>query len=309
MAFIPSASTVLTAGVSHICGNARVQTPQSHSILPYSPSPSTKRHSAMSMSAGRKFLVGGNWKCNLTRASINDLVKAFNEGPQLDPSAIEVVVAPPTVYLESTRNTLRSDFSTCVQNAWLSKGGPFTGETDAKMAEDVGANWVLLGHSERRHIPQLRESDEDIATKAAYALNETGLSVIYCIGELLKEREADQTFAVCERQLKALVSAIDNWSNVVIAYEPVWAIGTGKVATPDQAEEVHDAVRKWLADNVSQEVADKTRILYGGSVTPDNCEELAKKPNVDGFLVGGASLKPSFLEIIDSYKVALAGAV
>lgn len=245
----------------------------------------------------------------MSKSSIADLVAAFNSGEPLDESSIEVVVAPPSVYLDSTRTSLRKDFGTCGQNAWISAGGAFTGELDATMIGDVGADWVLLGHSERRHLPQLKEADDTIATKAAYALNEAGLKVIFCIGELLEEREAGNTLAVCERQLSALNNAISDWTNVVIAYEPVWAIGTGKVATPDQAEEVQKSVRNWLANNVSQNVADSTRILYGGSVSPKNCEELAKQPNVDGFLVGGASLKPSFLEIVDSYKVAFAGAV
>lgn len=308
MAFVSSASSVLTSSLTHLCGGAQASVPRLQA-LPRAPLRSAARQSAATMSATRKFLVGGNWKCNLNKAAVNDLVQAFNSGPDLDSDSIEVVVAPPAVYLESTRAALRQDFETCVQNAWISAGGAFTGETDAKMAADVGAKWVLLGHSERRHLPQLRETDEDIAKKATYALNDAGLNVMYCIGELLEEREAGETLAVCERQLKALDAAIDDWSKIVIAYEPVWAIGTGKVATPEQAEEVHEAVRKWLADNVSQDVADKTRILYGGSVSPDNCEELAKKPNVDGFLVGGASLKPTFLDIVNSYKVALAGAV
>lgn len=307
MAFIPVAPSALTSGVAHVCrgglspvyGRALPETPSSRSF---------SRRGVVTMSA-RKFFVGGNWKCNLTKSAISDLVSALNDGPALDDSSIEVMVAPPAVYLESTRNALRQDFSTCAQNVWLSKGGAYTGEIDASMAADVGASWVILGHSERRHIPQLKESDDTIAEKARYTLNETGLGVVYCIGELLEEREADQTVAVCERQLKALANVISDWSKVVLAYEPVWAIGTGKVATPEQAEEVHSAIRKWLAESVSKKVSDETRILYGGSVSPDNCKDLAKKSNVDGFLVGGASLKPSFLDIIESYKTALAGAV
>lgn len=309
MAFIPSSPTILTSSLSHICASPNATTQRSTRTLSTSQTSNTSsrcRSTITMMSPNRKFLVGGNWKCNLTKSSIAELVKALNDGPPLDPSSIEVVVSPPTVYLESTTSSLRNDYETCAQNSWISSGGAFTGETDAKMISDVGAKWVLLGHSERRHLPQLKEKDLDIAIKAKYALAETDLKVIFCIGELLDEREAGNTFNVCQRQLKALADTIDDWSKVVIAYEPVWAIGTGKVATPDQAEEVHLSVRNWLSKNVSQEVADSTRILYGGSVSPANCEELAKKPNVDGFLVGGASLKPSFLEIVDSYKAAKA---
>jgi len=164
-----------------------------------------------------------------------------------------------------------------------------------------GINWVILGHSERRHIPTIAESDETVATKVAYALG-AGLSVIACIGETLEEREAGNTNAVNERQLAAIAAKVSDWTNVVIAYEPVWAIGTGKVATPDQAQEVHAALRVWLAANVSPAVAESVRILYGGSVSGKNCNELAGKEDVDGFLVGGASLKPEFTAIVDSHK-------
>lgn len=289
----------LNSGLSHFCA-----APPTNKLT------TTRRPSVarFSMSADRKFLIGGNWKCNLTKSAISDLVSSFNAGPSLDSDLVEVVVAPPSVYIESTRAQLRTDWAVSSQNSWISKGGAFTGELDATMIKDVGGEWAILGHSERRHIPIIKESDQTIAIKAQYALG-TGLKVIYCIGELLEEREAGSTVAVCERQMAALANAIDDWSNVVIAYEPVWAIGTGKVATPDQAEEVHLAVRSWLKKNVSQKVADETRILYGGSVSPDNCHELAKKSNIDGFLVGGASLKPTFLEIVESYKAALAGAV
>lgn len=249
----------------------------------------------------------------MTKDSIKELVDAFNSGPGLDDQSIEVVLAPPSCYLEWTRSLLRGDFATSGQNCWIKEGGAYTGELDAKMIADVDAGWCILGHSERRHLPQIKESDSDIATKAKYAVTQAGLKVIYCIGELLDERESGSTLAVCQRQMKALSDVIGSdleiWKDIVIAYEPVWAIGTGKVATPEQAEEVHFDVRQWLTQNVSAQVAQSTRILYGGSVSPANCDELAKKPNVDGFLVGSASMKPTFLEIVNSYKAALASAV
>ncbi|VDP83005.1 unnamed protein product [Echinostoma caproni] len=161
------------------------------------------------------------------------------------------------------------------------------------MIRDCGCDWVILGHSERRHI--FGESDELIGEKVNHALT-SGINVVPCIGEKLDEREAGKTEQVCFRQLEA----IKNWSRVVIAYEPVWAIGTGKTATPEQAQEVHQSVRKWLEKNVSPQVAHSVRIIYGGSVTAANCKELAKKPDVDGFLVGGASLKPEFVEICNA---------
>uniref|UniRef100_A0A7S0TA29 Triosephosphate isomerase n=1 Tax=Erythrolobus madagascarensis TaxID=708628 RepID=A0A7S0TA29_9RHOD len=246
----------------------------------------------------RKFFVGGNWKCNGDKSSLSELISTFNSAPS---GNVEVTLGAPFPYLASTRDALRADWTVSAQNCWVQAGGAYTGEVSVEMLKDVGCDWIILGHSERRHIPELKESDEFIADKTAYALAQ-GVGVIFCIGELLEEREAGQTIAVCERQMKALAAKISDWSKVVIAYEPVWAIGTGKVATPEQAEEVHAALRVWLTENVSSGVSDATRILYGGSVNPGNCNELAKKPNIDGFLVGGASLQPGFVEIVGSYQ-------
>ncbi|CAO3637375.1 unnamed protein product [Cunninghamella blakesleeana] len=164
--------------------------------------------------------------------------------------------------------------------------------------KDLGIEWVILGHSERREY--FKESDEFVGEKTAHAL-QAGVKVIACIGETLQERESGKTTEVVTRQLKGIADKINDWTNVVVAYEPVWAIGTGKVATPEQAEEVHDNLRKWLAGNVSQQVADATRIIYGGSVNDKNAADLATKPNIDGFLVGGASLKvDAFNTIVQS---------
>jgi len=155
----------------------------------------------------------------------------------------------------------------------------------------------ILGHSERRHV--FGESDELTAAKVEFAL-ENGLDVIGCIGEKIEEREAGKTEEVVFRQLKAIADKIKSWEHVVIAYEPVWAIGTGKTASPQQAQEVHAQLRKWLSDNVSPSCSNSTRIIYGGSVTGANCRELANEKDIDGFLVGGASLKPEFIQIINS---------
>lgn len=165
------------------------------------------------------------------------------------------------------------------------------------MLKDIGADWVIIGHSERRQI--FKETDLLIAEKVAHALAE-GLKVIACIGETLEEREANQTETVVFRQTKAISEAVKDWTNVVIAYEPVWAIGTGKTATPQQAQDVHAALRKWFTDNVSAAVSASIRIQYGGSVTAANCKELAGQPDIDGFLVGGASLKPEFIQIVNA---------
>jgi triosephosphate isomerase len=246
---------------------------------------------------GRKFFVGGNWKMNGTKDSIDKIVEFLNNG-DLDPNC-EVVVGVPAIYLDYCRKNLKANVGVAAQNCYKAEKGAFTGENSAAMIKDCGCNWVILGHSERRNV--FGESDQLVGEKVAFAL-QSGLSVIPCIGELLEEREAGKTTEVCFRQLKAIADNVSDWSRVVLAYEPVWAIGTGKTATPEQAQEVHLAIRNWLKENVNDEVAESTRILYGGSVTAANCRELAACPDIDGSLVGGASLKPDFIKIINATK-------
>ncbi|MED6220300.1 hypothetical protein PIB30_043571 [Stylosanthes scabra] len=267
-----------------------------HSNLRLSLTASKPSRSVVAMAGTGKFFVGGNWKCNGTKDSISKLVSDLNSA-KLE-ADVDVVVAPPFVYIDQVKNSITDRIEISAQNSWVGKGGAFTGEISVEQLKDHGVKWVILGHSERRHI--IGEKDEFIGKKAGYALSE-GLGVIACIGELLEEREAGKTFDVCFQQLKAFADAVPSWDNIVIAYEPVWAIGTGKVATPQQAQEVHVAVRGWLKNNVSAEVASKIRIIYGGSVNGGNCAELAKQEDIDGFLVGGASLKgPEFATIVNS---------
>ncbi|VFQ99414.1 unnamed protein product [Cuscuta campestris] len=249
---------------------------------------------------GRKFFVGGNWKCNGTSEEVKKIVSTLNAGEVPPQDVVEVVVSPPFVFLPLAKSSLRPDFLVAAQNCWIKKGGAFTGEISAEMLVNLDIPWVILGHSERRLI--LGESNEFVGDKVAYALSQ-GLKVIACVGETLEQREAGTTMDVVAAQTKAIADKVSDWSKVVIAYEPVWAIGTGKVATPAQAQEVHAELRKWLESNVSSEVASSTRIIYGGSVSGANCKELAAKPDVDGFLVGGASLKPEFIDIIKSAEV------
>lgn len=248
------------------------------------------------MAGSGKFFVGGNWKCNGTKDSISKLVTELNNA-KLE-NDVDVVVAPPFVYIEQVKNSLTDHIEISAQNSWVGKGGAFTGEISVEQLIDIGCKWVILGHSERRHV--IGEDDQFIGKKAAYALGQN-IKVIACIGEKLEERESGKTFDVCFKQMKAFADNIPSWNDVVVAYEPVWAIGTGKVATPQQAQEVHLAVRDWLKTNVSPEVASATRIIYGGSVNGGNCAELAKEEDIDGFLVGGASLKgPEFATIVNS---------
>ncbi|KAL5228429.1 hypothetical protein ABZP36_016694 [Zizania latifolia] len=249
---------------------------------------------------GRKFFVGGNWKCNGTTDQVDKIVKILNEGQVPSPDVVEVVVSPPYVFLPVVKSQLRPEFQVAAQNCWVKKGGAFTGEISAEMLVNLGVPSVILGHSERRSL--LGESSEFVGDKVAYALAQ-GLKVIACVGETLEQRESGSTMDVVSAQTKAIAERIKDWTNVVIAYEPVWAIGTGKVATPAQAQEVHAVLRDWLKTNVSPEVAESTRIIYGGSVTAANCKELAGQPDLDGFLVGGASLKLEFIDIINSATV------
>jgi triosephosphate isomerase len=252
---------------------------------------------------GRKFFVGGNWKCNGTTEQVKKIVATLNEGEVPSQDVVEVVVSPPFVFLSLVKESLRSDFHVAAQNCWVKKGGAFTGEVSAEMLGNISIPWVILGHSERRAL--LGESNEFVGDKVAYALSQ-GLKVIACIGETLEQRESGKTMEVVAAQTKAIADKVTNWDNVVLAYEPVWAIGTGKVATPAQAQEVHSELREWLKDNVNPDVAASTRIIYGGSVTGASSDELASQPDVDGFLVGGASLKPEFVKIISSASVKCA---
>ncbi|EXC10658.1 Triosephosphate isomerase [Morus notabilis] len=236
----------------------------------------------------RKFFVGGNWKCNGTIEEVKRIVAFLNEAEVPPEDVVEVVVSPPFVFLPLVKSLLRSDFQVAAQNCWVRKGGAFTGEISAEMLVNLGIPWVILGHSERRLL--LNESNEFVGDKVAYALSR-GLKVIACVGETLEQRESGSTMAVVAAQTQSIADKVLNWDNIVLAYEPVWAIGTGKVATPAQAQEVHSELRKWLHDNAGVEVASSTRIIYGGSVNGTNCRELAKQLDIDGFLVGGASLK------------------
>lgn len=232
---------------------------------------------------------------NGNKSSIKEICDMLKTA-KLDPNT-EVVLGCPAPYLDYVRRILPAAIAVSAQNCYKVEKGAFTGEISPAMIKDCGATWVILGHSERRNV--FKESDELIGDKVHHAL-ESGLNVIACIGELLEEREAGKTEEVVYRQTAAIAAKVTDWNRVVLAYEPVWAIGTGKTASPEQAQEVHAQLRQWLSKNVSPDVATKVRIQYGGSVTAANCQELAKKPDVDGFLVGGASLKPEFVEIINA---------
>ncbi|XP_075680151.1 triose phosphate isomerase [Dermatophagoides pteronyssinus] len=256
---------------------------------------STKQSGKNRSKMGRKFFVGGNWKMNGSRATNDDLIKILTNTP-LDPNT-EVVVGVPSIYLADVRHKLSKSIGVAAQNCYKVAKGAFTGEISPAMIKDVGAEWVILGHSERRNV--FGENDQLIGEKVEHALNE-GLSVIACIGELFEEREAGKTTEVVFRQTQVISKHVKDWSKVVLAYEPVWAIGTGKTASPQQAQEVHQQLRQWFSTNISPQIAETIRIIYGGSVTASNAKELASQADVDGFLVGGASLKPEFVQIVNA---------
>ncbi|KAM4031712.1 triosephosphate isomerase [Anomaloglossus baeobatrachus] len=243
----------------------------------------------------RKFFVGGNWKMNGDKKSLEELIKTLN-GAKTN-AETEVICGAPSIYLDFARQKLDAKFAVAAQNCYKVSKGAFTGEISPAMIKDIGVTWVILGHSERRHV--FGESDELIGQKVAHALSEN-IGVIACIGEKLDQREAGITEKVVFEQTKFIADNVKDWSKVVLAYEPVWAIGTGKTATPQQAQEVHIKLRDWIKSNVSEQVAQSVRIIYGGSVTGGTCKELASQQDIDGFLVGGASLKPEFIEIINA---------
>jgi len=242
-------------------------------------------------------IVGGNWKCNGTLDSAKKLVDELNAG-EWDGSKVEVVVCPVAMQIPAVMSMVKKEIKVAIQNCSATGMGAFTGEISVEQIKDAGLEWVLIGHSERRSL--YGETDEVCAKKLA-ACMAAGLKVIYCIGEKLPEREAGKTNEVCQVQMEAAFAVENvNWDNVVVAYEPVWAIGTGKVASPEQAQDAHDFIRKLTAEKKSPEIANALRIQYGGSVSAKNCAELIACPDIDGFLVGGASLKPEFLTIIQA---------
>jgi len=244
--------------------------------------------------------MAGNWKMNLSLDESNRLVKTISEHiPDLE--GVEVLVAPPYTALPVVKEAIGSArIYLAAQNMHWEVDGAYTGEISPKMLVEAGCTHVILGHSERRSL--FGETNETVDLKAKAAV-ETGLIPIICVGETLKEREKGETFNVVDAQL---AGSLKNFreervlpQSTILAYEPVWAIGTGRTATPDQAQEVHQHIRQWLEDRFDASTASAVRILYGGSVKPDNVKDLMSRPDIDGALVGGASLKAdSFVPII-----------
>jgi triosephosphate isomerase len=249
----------------------------------------------------RRFLVAGNWKMNTVEATATALAKEVAAGCEQATSVVDVLVCPPFPYLAAVKSALgTSKVALGAQNVCHEPAGAFTGETAVEMVVDCGCTSVILGHSERRHL--FDESDAVIQKKIA-AVRGKGLQAVFCVGEQLSERDSGQTELVLDRQMQGGLEGIDEaaMADVVIAYEPVWAIGTGKTATPEQAQAAHAHLRKWLASRYNPALAQSTRILYGGSVKADNALTLLRQEDIDGALVGGASLKSKdFLAIVQA---------
>ena len=250
---------------------------------------------------GRLPFIAGNWKLNKTVEEAVDLVRQLKASIS-GVKDVEVAVAPPFTALYAVYKELEGSFiRLAAQNLFWEEKGAYTGEVSSPMLKEVGCQYVIIGHSERRQF--FGETDETVNRRMKAALGQ-GLKPIFCMGETLKEREEGNTFSLIERQLKGGLRDLGEkeFKSIVIAYEPVWAIGTGKTATPQQVEEVHRFIRERLERVYSRQIAEEVRIQYGGSVTPENIKGLMSQGNIDGALVGGASLKSETFSKIVRFK-------
>ncbi|HMN17859.1 MAG TPA: triose-phosphate isomerase [Ignavibacteriaceae bacterium] len=249
----------------------------------------------------RKNVIAGNWKMNNDLAQSEKLIVELKNLLQNEKPNCDVIICPPFTSLSEASKLLKgSNIKLGAQNMYFEESGAFTGEVSASMLKSAGCEYVILGHSERRTI--FEESDEVINKKIRKALS-AGLKPIFCVGELLSERETGITNDVIKRQILSGLQGVteEEIKNIIIAYEPVWAIGTGKTATPSQAQEVHEFIRDLIQIDYSLETANDVTIQYGGSVKPENAKELLSQKDIDGALVGGACLKADlFMGIIKS---------
>ena len=251
----------------------------------------------------RKNIVAGNWKMNTTLPEGLELAKNVNKALENVDAKCDVIICTPFTHLASVNAVIdKNKLGLGAENCADHRSGAYTGEISAPMVASTGATYVILGHSERRQY--YGETSETLKEKVALAL-ENGLTPIFCIGEVLEERENGTAFDVVKAQIEEALFNLsaEDFGNLILAYEPVWAIGTGKTATDDQAEEMHAFIRGVIADKYGKEVAENTSILYGGSCKPSNAKALFAKPNVDGGLIGGAALDAdSFMGIVTAFE-------
>ena len=239
----------------------------------------------------RKIMVAGNWKMNNTVSQALTLIEDLKKKSK-SLHKVDIVVAPPFTAIKSVYDALdKSSIQVAGQDVFWEESGAYTGEVSPIMLKEAGCKWVIIGHSERRQY--FGETDETVNKKAKAALNSGGLKAIICVGETLEEREAGKTFDILEWQVAGALTGLtaSDLNKVVLAYEPIWAIGTGKTATPEMAEEAHAHIRGKVESLYDKKTAGKLRILYGGSMKPGNAKELIGCKNIDGGLIGGASLK------------------
>lgn len=250
----------------------------------------------------RRAFFGGNWKCNGNVGFLAQHLKENINTLRFDANKCQVVIAPVALHLNLANTLLNreSGVELSAQNLSFYEEGAFTGEISASQLADFNVAHVIVGHSERRAY---WGETNDVVGKKVNNAHKFGINAIACFGEKLQERESGKTMEVIRDQLKPILANSLNWDKLVLAYEPVWAIGTGKTASPEQAQEVHAEIRHFLGEQANREVAAKVRIIYGGSVTEKTCDELIQKKDIDGFLIGGAALKPAFGRIVESYKL------
>lgn len=250
----------------------------------------------------RKRIVAGNWKMNTTPAQGYELANEVNELSKSTPNNVELIIAPPLTHVALIAQSLAgSRIKVSGQNCAAWEKGAYTGEVSAEMIASTGASHVIIGHSERREY--FKEDSETLLKKVNIAMS-NGLMPIFCCGEKLNERDANEHFKVVEQQIADVLFKLsaNEMKNVIIAYEPVWAIGTGRTATPEQAQEMHAFIRQLIEKKFGNEIAQSTSILYGGSCKPDNAKEIFSKTDVDGGLIGGASLSAKdFIAIAKSF--------
>ncbi|WP_161878596.1 triose-phosphate isomerase [Alkalibacterium sp. MB6] len=248
----------------------------------------------------RKPIIAGNWKMNKTATEAASFVNEV-KGNLPSPDKVDAVIGTPSIFMQSLIDlAVDTDLKIAAQNCHFEDEGAFTGETSPKALADLGVSYVIIGHSERREL--FHETDEDV-NKKAHAVFNNGMVPIICVGETLEQKEAGQTNDLVASQVKAALNGLtdDQVKRAVIAYEPIWAIGTGKTATAEDANDTSSVVRQTVASLYSQDVADAVRIQYGGSVKPENIKELMSQPDIDGALVGGASLEASsFLKLLEA---------
>lgn len=252
----------------------------------------------MQVKRTRKYCIVANWKCNSTTDFVRDIVTNLINDLEFDQNILDLIILPGMLHINLAKARIQEPIMIGSQNVGAHPDGAFTGEVSAEQLADYEIEWTLIGHNERRR--HFGESQEIINQKVALA-RQANLGVIYCVGENLDQRESEQTQEVIFDQLHQIKDKMDEtlWKKVIIAYEPVWALNTGKIASADQTQEALELIRNWIRDNCGEQISKETKILYAGPVTETNTENWIKLKDVDGFLIGSTSCKPVFRTIFD----------